>query len=278
MKGIKLIFSVVIILLLISAGACSSTSSTSTTLPPTYPPAISDVEAAVNDTSTGVSVNFFVRADELYDTSLIHIIYYFDVDPPTDPGKVAYTGAGTYIIQTALEESVTWKDVPSGKHKFSAQFVAKDTDKPFNPPVIATATIGVPLTTAMAPEIRNFSILPSLPNPDFVTATPQPVSQLVVQAASILRNFKMNDDAIGKQNVSGEGHLVYYLDVQPPAIPGQTALTAAGTYKDTTDAFHIWENVTPGKHVFSVQIVNNDNTPLDPPVFDQVVVTLPSRF
>jgi hypothetical protein len=278
MKRIKLIFSFAIILLLISAGACSSSGSTATALPAAYPPAISDVEAAVNDTSTGVSVNFFVRPTESTDTRMINIIYYFDVEPPTDPGQAAYTVAGTYILQTALEESITWKDVPSGKHTFSAQFVSKDSDKPFNPPVITKATIDVPLTMPAAPEIRNFSIMPTLPTPDFLTETPQAIAPLEVQVSCILHNFKMNDEAIGKQNVPGEGHLVYYLDVQPPAIPGQTALTAAGTYKDTTDDFHLWEKVSSGRHVFSVQIVNNDNTPLDPPVFDQVVVTLPSKF
>jgi hypothetical protein len=228
--------------------------------------------------TSGVSVNFFVRPTESTDTDLVHIVYYYDVTPPTDPERVAFSAEGTYFLQTQLEDPVVWKNVPAGKHTFSAQLVDSQTDMPFDPPVITQNTIDVPPPVPTAPEIRNISVLPSLPNPSFTPETPQPVGPLEVQVACTIHNFKMNDDSIGQQNVSGEGHLIYYFDVQPPTAPGQPALTEAGTYKISTDDFHVWSGVTPGRHMFSIQIVNNDNTPLNPPVFSQIIVTLPSRL
>jgi len=35
-------------------------------------------------------------------------------------------------------------------------------------------------------------------------------------------------------------------------------------------------NLTPGIHTFSTELVNNDNTPLNPPVTDTVNVTVES--
>jgi hypothetical protein len=37
---------------------------------------------------------------------------------------------------------------------------------------------------------------------------------------------------------------------------------------------YTWQGVRPGTHTFAVQLVNNDHTPLEPPVTDQVTVTV----
>ena len=71
-------------------------------------------------------------------------------------------------------------------------------------------------------------------------------------------------DKIGQANVPGEGHIIFYLDVTPPLKKGESALTAEGTYFITKDTVHVWENVPAGAHTFTVQLVNNDNTPLEP--------------
>ena len=83
-------------------------------------------------------------------------------------------------------------------------------------------------------------------------------------------------DKIGQPNVPGEGHIIFYLDVAPPLKKGESALTAEGTYFITTDTAHIWQNVPAGAHTFWVQLVNNDNTPLEPAsaVYAPVTVTL----
>ena len=42
----------------------------------------------------------------------------------------------------------------------------------------------------------------------------------------------------------------------------------------STNLSYTWENVTPGEHNFSVQVVHNDHTPLIPLVYDTVNVTV----
>lgn len=73
-------------------------------------------------------------------------------------------------------------------------------------------------------------------------------------------------DKQGQKSVAGEGHIHYYMDVPVPTTPGKPAITAGGTYVHTIDTSYTWQNVSAGMHNFSVQLVNNDHTPLDPPV------------
>jgi hypothetical protein len=81
-------------------------------------------------------------------------------------------------------------------------------------------------------------------------------------------------DKIGQAIASGEGHIIYYMDVVPPTDPTQAATTAAGTYAATAATSYTWQNVAAGTHTFFVELVNNDNTPLTTPVVIQVVVTV----
>ena len=81
-------------------------------------------------------------------------------------------------------------------------------------------------------------------------------------------------DKTGQANVPGEGHIIFYLDVTPPLKKGESALTADGTYFITKDTVHVWEKVPAGAHTFTVQLVNNDNTPLEPPAAVRAPVTI----
>lgn len=72
-------------------------------------------------------------------------------------------------------------------------------------------------------------------------------------------------DKAGQANAPGEGHLIYYLDVAAPTQAGLPALTSTGSYATATDLSHVWDNLPDGVHTLSVQVVNNDNTPLNPP-------------
>ncbi|MEE9464193.1 MAG: PA domain-containing protein, partial [Candidatus Neomarinimicrobiota bacterium] len=78
----------------------------------------------------------------------------------------------------------------------------------------------------------------------------------------------------GGRDVSGEGHLHYYLDVAIPVNQHRLAVTAPGTYLATTETAVTWDNVSPGSHTLGVQLVNNSHTPLNPPVTAQVMLTL----
>jgi hypothetical protein len=81
-------------------------------------------------------------------------------------------------------------------------------------------------------------------------------------------------DKIGRQNSPEEGHLVYYMDVTPPMEHGKSALSTEGTYAVSTETSYTWKNVEPGEHVFWVQLVNNDNTPLEPQAAVRVYATV----
>jgi len=85
-------------------------------------------------------------------------------------------------------------------------------------------------------------------------------------------------DKLGEEAVPGEGHVHFYKDVAPPTSPGQPAVTEEGTYAVTTRTSHTWTDIEPGTHTFAVQLVNNDHTPLSPPVTDQVTVAVEARY
>ena len=78
----------------------------------------------------------------------------------------------------------------------------------------------------------------------------------------------------GQANAPGEGHLHYYLDAPVPTNESEPAIPETGGYVVSTNLSHTWENVTAGEHNLSVQVVNNDHTPLVPLVFGTVNVTV----
>lgn len=80
-------------------------------------------------------------------------------------------------------------------------------------------------------------------------------------------------DKLGEAPADGEGHVHFYRDVDDvPTTPGQPAVSAEGTYHATATTEHTWEDLEPGTHTFAVQLVNNDHTPLDPPVVQEITV------
>jgi len=94
-----------------------------------------------------------------------------------------------------------------------------------------------------------------------------------VTVAVNLTNFTLVEPT-GQPNAPGEGHLHYYLDAVVPTNASEPAIPKTGGYVISTNTSYTWENVTPGEHNFSVQVVNNDHTPLIPLVFDTVNVTV----
>ncbi|WP_292411002.1 MULTISPECIES: cupredoxin domain-containing protein [unclassified Methanoculleus] len=78
----------------------------------------------------------------------------------------------------------------------------------------------------------------------------------------------------GQANVPGEGHLHYYLDAPVPTNASEPAVPETGGYVISTNLTHTWENVTAGEHNLSVQLTNNDHTPVVPLAFETVNVTV----
>jgi hypothetical protein len=194
------------------------------------------------------------------DTFAQKILYYYDVTPPTVAGQPAKTASGTYmepVLESTLQYSVVFKNVPVGTHTFSAQLVNSDYT-PLNPPLTVQTVVNVPSETTPAPALQAVTV-----ETDYGFA---------LSTASVY-GFRLNDDAIGKASKAGEGHFIFYLDVDPPTAPGQPAFSAAGTYQVQTYSV-AWKKLASGKHTFSLQLVNNDNTPLNPPVIAKTVVNL----
>jgi hypothetical protein len=105
---------------------------------------------------------------------------------------------------------------------------------------------------------------------------------VTIPPGDITVNIKVTNfnivDKLGQANVAGEGHVIYYLDADPPTTGGQTATTAAGTFAESVSTTYTWKNVAAGNHKISVQLVNNDGTPLSPPIYavEPVPVVAPS--
>ncbi|MBI4333441.1 MAG: cupredoxin domain-containing protein [Chloroflexi bacterium] len=185
-----------------------------------------------------------------------HIHYYLDVDPPTSPGQRAVTAPGTYAASTAI--SHTWTAIPAGRHKLGAQLVNND-HTPLSPPIVSIVEIEI---TSEGPSVS----ITSPKTGDSVAAGPVKVS---VQ----LTNFKLTDK-LGQPNVAGEGHIHYFVDVDPPTAPDKPAVTAPGTYAAAAADSYTWQNVAGGSHTFAVELVNNNHTPLVPPVTAKITVTV----
>lgn len=115
--------------------------------------------------------------------------------------------------------------------------------------------------------------------PIVVLLSPADGSTLVsgdVEVRIYLQNFRMVQGA-GQPNKSSEGHAIYYLDMNVPLNSGTKATTAPGTFAASAGTSYTWPNVPPGQHMFTVQLVNNDDTPLYAPVTVRANVTLKSR-
>lgn len=118
--------------------------------------------------------------------------------------------------------------------------------------------------------------------PIYAQGTPQitiiePKNGAIVPAGNVtvsvnVANFNIVDKQ-GQAKADGEGHIHYFMDVSAPTTPNKPATTSENTYVHTISKSYTWENVVPGNHTFSVELVNNDHTPLTPPALAMVNVT-----
>lgn len=105
-----------------------------------------------------------------------------------------------------------------------------------------------------------------------------PDDNATVPAGNVTINVHVDDltlvDKLGAANEDGKGHIHYFMDVGVPTTPGKPAITSSGTYVPTPNTSYTWTNVMPGKHLFAVELVNNDHTPLNPPKYAMINVTV----
>jgi plastocyanin len=89
-------------------------------------------------------------------------------------------------------------------------------------------------------------------------------------------NFTLAEK-LGKPISPGQGHIHYFLDVQPPTAQGKPAVPAKGSvWAATAKSTYTFEGVAPGSHTVYVELVNNNHTPLNPPVVAKTTVNIAS--
>jgi hypothetical protein len=133
------------------------------------------------------------------------------------------------------------------------------------PPVTVpnTATTATPAPSMASPVTTSPVEAPQvyIVSPEFDSGVPHGDVMVKVQVTG----FRLVDPE-GRKNSPGEGHLIYYRDVVPPTDPLKPAFSAPGTYASTPNTTYTWHNIGTDTHTFAVQLVNNDDTPLNPPI------------
>jgi len=230
-----------------------------------------------------------------------HLIYYLDTAPPATAGQPATTDSSSPAASS--QTTYTWKNVAPGTHTLSVQLVNND-NTPLEKPVVQTVTITAdtnPRITIVTPKngaimkagniaitvkVTNFDLGPgatpsptpspsvspspsgtlaaaaSTPNPN--AGAPSPSPAIISPAAS--------PSTAASPAIGAQGKIIYYKDVQAPTAAGQAAVTSEGTFNVTNSITFTWDNVPVGIHTFTVQLVDNNNQPLNPPVTAQVQV------
>lgn len=271
-KGIggKSIMALVLVSALLAFGAC--------TYAPAYPttaaaPGISIISPSASanlpagDVTVTVSVSNFNVADKQGQANVSgqgHIHYYLDVAAPTAPGQAAIPTSGTWVHVAAL--TYTFSNVAPGTHTLAVELVNND-HTPLVPPAVDTITVnvaGAPAPAAAAPTI-------SITSP--INGASLLAGNVTVSVA--VNNFNVVDKQ-GQTNVPGEGHLHYYLDVAAPTTPGQVAIPPSGTWVHVATTSYTFSNVGAGTHTVAVELVNNDHTPLVPPVVGNITINVTS--
>ena len=121
---------------------------------------------------------------------------------------------------------------------------------------------------------------PDAPTGDPVVSITEPEADATIEAGSVDITVEVESfnvvNKLGQDPVEGEGHIHFYRDVDEiPTEPGKPAVTDdASTYHAAATTSHTWEDVEAGEHTFAVQLVNNNHTPLEPPITAEVTVTV----
>jgi hypothetical protein len=84
-----------------------------------------------------------------------------------------------------------------------------------------------------------------------------------------------NADLVSGAASAKSYHLHYYLDAILPTASSQPAIPATGAWASSAKTMHEWSITGAGLHVLAVQLVTQDDRPLNPPVVAAVVVQVP---
>ncbi len=202
-----------------------------------------------------------------------HIIYYW-AEPPTFPGQPAYSGPGTYSTPGTTATSFTWTNATSTYQIYAAQLVNND-DTPLDPPVFAelVSNIPVPGASNSNPMITSMSL--NVHPPSSPPASPNPnTGDIDVTVNCQTTGFTPAPTSSPGANSPGMGYLVYYQVIDPITLPDFAATIGTSySYTSNSNTFK-YLNGNSGYASFAVQLVNNDTTPLNSPVYAMIKTNL----
>jgi len=127
--------------------------------------------------------------------------------------------------------------------------------------VLAACSSTLPETKATDTTGPAIKILVPRDDPEAVGITGEGYCPVLVEVT----NFNLTEK-LGEANVPGEGHIHYYHDTELLTEACKPSETAAETYADSSETTYFWPQIGAGPHTFTVELVNNDHTPLNPPV------------
>jgi len=105
-----------------------------------------------------------------------------------------------------------------------------------------------------------------------------PTANATIPGGKTLVTVELANAQVGVTGTTGQSkgyHLHYYLDAVIPTAPGQSAVSATGTWASSTKTSHEWNIGGVGLHVLAAQLVTGDDRPLSQPVVAAVVVQVP---
>ena len=100
-----------------------------------------------------------------------------------------------------------------------------------------------------------------------------PIPSGEVLVALTVRSFGIVD-SMGAKPKAGEGHLVYYLDVDRIPTGADATNVSDGRAEAAALTSHTWRKVAAGRHTLGVQLVNNDDSSLEPAATDTIEIVV----
>jgi hypothetical protein len=206
------------------------------------------------------------------------------VNPDTIIEK--YESAVSADLQTGRSINVSGTADPGGNFTASSitiQATAKQVAAGPSPTTTAKPTTSNPGSSAANSTDTVIPVFSPSPVPTVPNIDGPPVILVIAPSASstiaagdmtvtiLVTNFKLVQ-ATGQANKAGEGHIIYYLDGAPLKMSAQPALSLTGSYAKSVITSYTWLDVKAGYHSLSVQLVNNDDTPLVPAITNTVYV------
>ena len=266
--GARSLIALILVSALLALGACTYGATYPTTAAAPSVSITSPINGAslpAGDIAVTVSVSNFAVVDKQGQANMAgqgHVHFYLDVAAPTTPNKPAVPTSGTWAHVSGL--TYTFTNVAAGTHTISVQLVNND-----HTPVIPSATDTITVNVTAAPAAAAPPPAISITSPP--NGASLPAGNITVSTS--VSNFNVVNKQ-GQANVAGEGHLHFYLDVAAPTIPNQPAVPASGVWAHVSGTTYTFTNVSPGTHTITAQLVNNDHTPVIPPITDSITINV----